>query len=148
MCTTGHRFSADNGACWHCTGLILAINRTFPLSLSSHFKLRGCELSLFQSPFDSPLLSINILMDQVHRETLSRFREELFRDRILNEGDTIGTDDETLLQVLFRDQIRLLTRCYCQLTGDFCGREILTSPIPRRCSKIVKNGAKVLKALA
>ncbi|KAF8967167.1 CRAL-TRIO domain-containing protein [Flammula alnicola] len=35
-----------------------------------------------------------------HLETLSRFREELVEEDILHEGDSIGTDDETLLRFL------------------------------------------------
>ncbi|KAJ7505341.1 hypothetical protein B0H11DRAFT_1978161 [Mycena galericulata] len=34
-----------------------------------------------------------------HDEILNTFRQELFDEGILQEGDTIGTDDETLLCV-------------------------------------------------
>jgi hypothetical protein len=36
---------------------------------------------------------------QTHEEILKTFRETLFAEGILHEGDTIGTDDETLLCV-------------------------------------------------
>lgn len=32
-------------------------------------------------------------------ETLAVFRKELFAEGLLHEGDTVGTDDETLLYV-------------------------------------------------
>jgi hypothetical protein len=32
-----------------------------------------------------------------HDEILKTFRRELFEEGILHEGDTLGTDDETLL---------------------------------------------------
>jgi hypothetical protein len=35
--------------------------------------------------------------DLTHAEVLEAFREEVFKDGILHEGDTIGTDDRTLL---------------------------------------------------
>jgi hypothetical protein len=34
-----------------------------------------------------------------HGETLKQFREELYAEGILHDGDTIGTSDETLLYV-------------------------------------------------
>ncbi|KAJ7863136.1 CRAL TRIO domain-containing protein [Mycena olivaceomarginata] len=37
---------------------------------------------------------------QTHEEILKTFRETLFAEGILHEGDTIGTDDETLLRFL------------------------------------------------
>ena len=39
------------------------------------------------------------MIDLIHQETLKQFREELFAEGILHEGDTIGTNDETLLCV-------------------------------------------------
>lgn len=41
---------------------------------------------------------------QTHEEILKTFRETLFAEGILHEGDTIGTDDETLLCVLTVEQ--------------------------------------------
>jgi hypothetical protein len=35
--------------------------------------------------------------DLTHARVLEAFREEVFKDGILHEGDTIGTDDGTLL---------------------------------------------------
>jgi hypothetical protein len=43
-----------------------------------------------------------IMIDLIHQETLKQFREELFTEGILHEGDTIGTNDETLLCVIKR----------------------------------------------
>ncbi|KAJ6559210.1 CRAL TRIO domain-containing protein [Mycena vulgaris] len=37
---------------------------------------------------------------RTHDEILKTFRQQLFEEGILNEGDTIGTDDETLLRYL------------------------------------------------
>jgi hypothetical protein len=37
------------------------------------------------------------MANQVHGETLKRFREELYAEGILHDGDTIGTSDGTLL---------------------------------------------------
>jgi hypothetical protein len=34
-----------------------------------------------------------------NRDTLKQFREELYAEGILHDGDTIGTNDETLLYV-------------------------------------------------
>ena len=42
----------------------------------------------------------------IHQETLKQFREELFAEGILHEGDTIGTNDETLLCVIIGHQSR------------------------------------------
>ena len=39
------------------------------------------------------------MIDLIHQETLKQFREELFAEGILHEGDTIGTNDGTLLCV-------------------------------------------------
>ena len=39
------------------------------------------------------------MIDLIHQETVKHFREELYAEGILNEGDSIGTDDETLLCV-------------------------------------------------
>ena len=39
------------------------------------------------------------MIDLIHQEALKQFREELFAEGILHEGDTIGTSDETLLCV-------------------------------------------------
>ncbi|TFK40778.1 CRAL-TRIO domain-containing protein [Crucibulum laeve] len=39
-------------------------------------------------------------MPQTHEEILTTFRQELFAEDILHEGDSIGTDDETLLRFL------------------------------------------------
>ena len=39
------------------------------------------------------------MTNRVHRETLKQFREELYAEGILHDGDTIGTNDETLLYV-------------------------------------------------
>ena len=40
------------------------------------------------------------MIDLVQQETLKQFRAELFAEGILHEGDTIGTNDETLLCVI------------------------------------------------
>jgi len=40
------------------------------------------------------------MIDLIHQETLKQFREELFAEGILHEGDTIGTNDGTLLRFL------------------------------------------------
>lgn len=37
------------------------------------------------------------MTDPDHRDLLARFRKELVDADALHEGDTIGTDDETLL---------------------------------------------------
>lgn len=39
------------------------------------------------------------MIDLIHQETLKQFREELYAEGILHDGDTIGTNDETLLCV-------------------------------------------------
>jgi hypothetical protein len=40
------------------------------------------------------------MTSQSNEKILSTFRQELFEEGILHEGDSIGTDDETLLQVI------------------------------------------------
>lgn len=50
-------------------------------------------------------------------ETLAEFRKQLFAEDILHEGDTVGTDDETLLYVDFHQLLTFvcLDACYvCQ----------------------------------
>ena len=42
------------------------------------------------------------MINQIHQETLKQFREELYAEGILHEGDTIGTSDDTLLYVNIR----------------------------------------------
>lgn len=37
--------------------------------------------------------------DQTHAEVLKKFRHDIFEEGIIHNGDTIGTDDETLLYV-------------------------------------------------
>ncbi|KAG6830982.1 hypothetical protein H0H87_006633 [Tephrocybe sp. NHM501043] len=39
-------------------------------------------------------------MHENHAETLKIFRERMFEEGILHDGDTVGTDDETLLRFL------------------------------------------------
>ena len=39
------------------------------------------------------------MANRVHEETLKQFREELYAEGILHDGDTIGTGDDTLLYV-------------------------------------------------
>ena len=41
------------------------------------------------------------MKDEKHDEILAQFREQLVNEDILQDGDTIGTDDDTLLYVLF-----------------------------------------------
>jgi hypothetical protein len=35
--------------------------------------------------------------NRIHAEVLESFRRELFEEAVLHDGDTIGTDDESLL---------------------------------------------------
>jgi hypothetical protein len=37
------------------------------------------------------------MLTQSHEEILHTFRKELFEEDILHDGDSLGTDDETLL---------------------------------------------------
>lgn len=37
------------------------------------------------------------MANPTQQDTLHKFRQQLFEDGILQDGDTIGTDDETLL---------------------------------------------------
>ena len=39
------------------------------------------------------------MANQVHGKALKQFREELYAEGVLHDGDTIGTNDETLLYV-------------------------------------------------
>lgn len=61
--------------------------------------------------------------------TLKQFREELVKEDLLHDGDSIGTDDETLLYVLLR-----LARYGHELifiTDDSFVRDISTSRMPK-----------------
>lgn len=45
-----------------------------------------------------------------HTALLQQFREEIVKDDMLHDGDSIGTDDQTLLQVLLSVPVpRVLT---------------------------------------
>jgi hypothetical protein len=39
------------------------------------------------------------MINRIHQEKLKQFREELYTEGILHDGDTIGTNDDTLLYV-------------------------------------------------
>ena len=39
------------------------------------------------------------MTDQIHEETLKQFRKELYSEGVLHDGDSVGTDDNTLLYV-------------------------------------------------
>ena len=45
-------------------------------------------------------MGITLATNQIHEATLKQFREELYAEGILHDGDTIGTNDDTLLYVI------------------------------------------------
>ena len=61
--------------------------------------------SHFNAPSESPSFqrsnpqASGLMANRVHGETLELFREELYGESILHDGDTIGTNYETLLYV-------------------------------------------------
>lgn len=58
------------------------------------------------------------MKDGKHDEILAQFREQLVNEDILHDGDTIGTDDDTLLYVLITHVVycRSLRFKYAALT--------------------------------
>jgi hypothetical protein len=48
------------------------------------------------------------MINQIHQETLKQFREELYAEGILHDGDTVGTDDDTLLRFLRARRFNLM----------------------------------------
>lgn len=47
------------------------------------------------------------MTNQIGSETLKQFREELYAEGILHDGDTIGTSDDTLVYVNDESRSRL-----------------------------------------
>jgi hypothetical protein len=92
------------------------------------------------------------MKDEKHDEILAQFREQLVNEDILHEGDTIGTDDDTLLYVL----ITLVVYCpslrfkYAALTMQrrksiegFYVQGTSTWPRRRKCSRILRIGGRL-----
>ena len=86
------------------------------------------------------------MINQIHQETLKQFREELYAEGILHDGDTIGTSDDTLLYVNNRPTIsfiRAISKTRCLMLGGFYERADSTWPNPRKCLRIANNGARL-----
>ena len=89
-------------------------------------------------------LTLFLMIDLIHQETLKHFREELFAEGILHEGDTIGTNDETLLCVNNRPPfVRTLWNDKHLISGGFCERVDSTWSNPRKCLTIASNGGRL-----
>ena len=82
------------------------------------------------------------MIDLIHQEALKQFRKELFTEGILHEGDTIGTNDETLLCVKIGSlDPHLKARHF--ISVGFFERVDLTWSNPRECFTIVSNGGRL-----
>ena len=82
------------------------------------------------------------MIDLIHQETLKHFREELFAEGILHEGDTIGTNDETLLCVKIGSLEPHLKARHLISVGFF-ERVDSTWSNPRKCLTIASNGGRL-----
>jgi hypothetical protein len=78
----------------------------------------------------------------IHQEALKQFREELFAEGILQEGDTIGTNDETLLCVKIGSLEPHLKARRLISVGFFEHVDSNWSN-PRKCLTIASNGGRV-----
>ena len=81
------------------------------------------------------------MIDLIHQETLKQFREELFAEGILHEGDTIGTNDGTLLCV--DNRLSIPFNPDKLISGGFCERADSTWSNPRKCLKTASNGGRL-----
>lgn len=78
----------------------------------------------------------------VHGEKLKQFREDLYAEGILHDGDTIGTDDGTLLYVYNSRSTHLKLISSNIILDGFYERADSTWCNPRKCLKTARNGAR------
>jgi hypothetical protein len=72
------------------------------------------------------------MINHKQREILAAFRRELTAEDIMHEGDSIGTDDETLLCVSISTLLCLAIQPWRLHPGDSCVRGTIISGTPKR----------------
>ena len=121
------------------------LSKSTVVFLLTNLKLSNFQLRYYNRDYTCRDSKRLLMTNQIGSETLKQFREELYAEGILHDGDTIGTSDDTLVYVNDESRSRLFEpswRTSYIISGGFYGRVDLTWSKPRKCLETASNGVR------